>query len=554
MGLKTLWLKIKGDSKGLESSLKKSEGAVNKFGKTIKKLGGMIAGAFAIREIIRFGKEVVQLAAKVEGIRKAFTQLNDEKLLANLRAATHGTVSDLDLMQKAVQARNFEIPVKNLAQLFEFAAARAVQTGESVDYLVNSIVIGIGRKSPLILDNLGISAVTLREKLDHLGHSAATVGQVAEAVGLIAEKELDRMGGFVDTTATKIARLTAKWENLKARVGTVLIESGIVDTLVDAAEAIVKGALGLINPKAALMLEEAAYLQKELVASKEREKQLYEDIDEIAFEMEGLRKIEIGQRLKLSKLANDMTRQAQKEKEYQEDIVEALKEKNRIARDNAPRKPKIDYHADWMFMLRTDQERGIEKQISGIFDPSKVDLHQSGEYAAITWTDGFQQTLYEQFERMELSAILRDMTQEAAQVIADTIGMAFEAIGSGNFENLGNDLLKNFANFLSMFGKLLVAYGISLLTFFEAFGAGPVGAIAAIGAGIAAIAIAGLIRGAASDAGNALQGGGGYGGSYGSASGGQSVSPQSIQVEGVLKGSDIVISSRRYTNKRSSVT
>ena len=40
---------------------------------------------------------------------------------------------------------------------------------KSVDFLVNSIVTGIGRKSVLILDNLGLSAVDVNEKFKESG-------------------------------------------------------------------------------------------------------------------------------------------------------------------------------------------------------------------------------------------------------------------------------------------------------------------------------------------------------------------------------------------------
>ena len=225
MGLKSLILRIKGDNKGLKTSLKGSEKAVNGFGSTVKKLGGMIAGAFAVTAIVKFGKELFKIGAMAEGIEKAFKNLGDPNLLKNLQRATYGTVSNLDLMQKSVQANNFQIPVEQLGKLFEFAAARAVQTGESVDYLVNSIVIGIGRKSPLILDNLGLSAVMLRQKLDNVGHSGATVGDVAKAVGAIAEDEMKKMGGFIDTAATKVSRLTASWDNLRLSFGKFITEN-----------------------------------------------------------------------------------------------------------------------------------------------------------------------------------------------------------------------------------------------------------------------------------------------------------------------------------------
>jgi len=195
MGLRSLILRIRGDNKNLKKSLKDSEKSVGGFGRTVKKLGGMLAGVFAIRQLIRFGKELIDIAAKAEGIEAAFSRLNAPGLLANLRDATRGTVTDLDLMQKAVQASNFKIPLDQLATYFRFATNRALETGESVDYLVDRIVMGIGRKSALVMDDLGISLTELQAEVKKTGDFGA-------GVGVIIQRELAKSGDVADTTAT----------------------------------------------------------------------------------------------------------------------------------------------------------------------------------------------------------------------------------------------------------------------------------------------------------------------------------------------------------------
>jgi len=99
-------------------------------------VGAAIAGAFAVTQLISFGKEAVNLAAKGEGIRRAFAALNQADLLKNLQEATRNTVADIDLMAAAVKANNFKIPLEDLARYFKFAQQRARETGESVNYSV----------------------------------------------------------------------------------------------------------------------------------------------------------------------------------------------------------------------------------------------------------------------------------------------------------------------------------------------------------------------------------------------------------------------------------
>ena len=161
-------------------------------------------------------KESIMLAAKAEGVEAAFRSLNKPGLLSALQKATRGTVDNLTLMQKAVQARNFKIPLEQLATYFEFATNRAIQTGESVDYLVESIITGIGRKSVLVMDNLGISAVELQEEVKKVGDFGA-------AAGIIIQRELEAAGHVADTTATKIANIKTIWENVKTEFGQFIL-------------------------------------------------------------------------------------------------------------------------------------------------------------------------------------------------------------------------------------------------------------------------------------------------------------------------------------------
>lgn len=159
------------------------------------------------------------MAGKMQGIEVAFNRLNDPNLLSNLQKATKGTVSNLQLMQNAVKAKNLGVPVEKLGTLFEFARRRAKETGESVDYLVESVVTGIGRKSPLILDNLGISASALKEEFKK-------TGDFGLAASNIISNEMQNMSPDIDTAAEATARLSAQWDNAKTSIG-LLIAQGI---------------------------------------------------------------------------------------------------------------------------------------------------------------------------------------------------------------------------------------------------------------------------------------------------------------------------------------
>jgi hypothetical protein len=158
----------------------------------------------------------------MQTVGKGFARFGDQAQLEQLRKSTRGLVTDLNLMKATVMAGNFGIPIEQLGGLLEFAKRRAQETGQSVDYLVESIVTGIGRKSPLILDNLGISTTRLKEKFNGAALEAQSIADVAQAVGDIATEELGKMGTAVDTAADKMVRLSTTWQNFKANVGEAI--------------------------------------------------------------------------------------------------------------------------------------------------------------------------------------------------------------------------------------------------------------------------------------------------------------------------------------------
>lgn len=178
-------------------------------------LGGAIGASFAVDAVRQFVSESVQLAAQTEGVRNAFEKINDPTLLDDLRKATKGTINDFDLMKSAVKAKNFNIPLEQLGSLMGFAQKRATETGESIDYMAESIVLGIARKSIPILDNLGFSATEVREEFKSTGDMAVAVGNIIQR----------QMGDSADATLTlseEIAQQQAHIVNLKTEIGEQL--------------------------------------------------------------------------------------------------------------------------------------------------------------------------------------------------------------------------------------------------------------------------------------------------------------------------------------------
>lgn len=158
----------------------------------------------------------IELAESADGITQAFEKIGTADYLKELRTATKGTVSDIELMKAAVKAKDFRIPLEDLGKYLSFAQLKAQQTGQSLDYMVDSIVTGLGRKSPMILDNLGLSAAEIKEQTEK-------TGDFMKGVAKIVETNLAQAGKTYISAADRAAQRTVELENAQRSLGEALL-------------------------------------------------------------------------------------------------------------------------------------------------------------------------------------------------------------------------------------------------------------------------------------------------------------------------------------------
>ena len=157
----------------------------------------------------------MEMSKEAEGVSKAFERLNQPGLLDNLREATHGTVNDLELMKQAVKFDNFNLSLEQMGTFLAFAQQQAKDTGQDVNYLVDSIVTGLGRKSLPILDNLGLSAEEIKKRM-------AETGDMTTAVAQIIEERMKDAGDYVETAADRAAQAQARLDNAMKELGDTM--------------------------------------------------------------------------------------------------------------------------------------------------------------------------------------------------------------------------------------------------------------------------------------------------------------------------------------------
>ena len=189
----------------------KLDGMLQVFGGNLMTKAAGWAASFAV-DLGECVNQGIELAKQSEGVRLAFERLNRPGLLDNLNEATHGTVTNLELMKAAVKFDDFKLPVEELGTMLAFAQKKAKDTGQSIDYMVDSIVTGLGRKSLMILDNLGLSAAEIKEKMKE-------TGDMTKAVGEIIREQMAKAGEYVETSADKAAQADKRLKDAMEELG-----------------------------------------------------------------------------------------------------------------------------------------------------------------------------------------------------------------------------------------------------------------------------------------------------------------------------------------------
>jgi hypothetical protein len=431
-------------------------------------------------------------------------------------------------MQKAVQAKNFKIPLDQLATYFEFATKRAIQTGESVDYLVDSIITGIGRKSVLVMDNLGISAIELQKEVEK-------VGDFGIAAGNIIRRELTSMGDVASTTATNIARISTAWTDFKTNFGTWITSSPLFEKFANAMEARANSGAGNINdpykvyrgaPKENLILSKSL-VENEVANAKNKASLIFwrdalivinEELDKIA-------------KPKGGPIADEST--VKSVSDLVDEIKKGAEESEKMAKA-------------WEI---------IHKEISdskggpiSVVPTGQITIPQLGSTpgAKDILAPGPQMPGAEDYTQ-EWENTWNEAIQSVTDFMSEAFIDVFAKIGEGSFADFGKNLLTSFGNLLANLGKMLMSLGTTMLLALTLLKVPTIPtAIAAIAAGAAAMAIGGLMIGAAKASGKSMTAGSttSSAGNYENATQ-QQYNHFNINVQGTIKGRDIELSLRR---------
>ena len=183
---------------------------------------GAVDGTKALTEaFIEYSKRGADFQDVQVGFSKSFK--DSTKALNDLRKASNGTISDFDLMLSANKAAMLGVTndSEELARLLEIARARGQALGQDTTQAFEDIVTGIGRNSPLILDNLGITTQAYKEQVAAIEETGVELDDNAKKQ-ILLQSVLQDTATVTNGTNTTFDRLNTLFENTKDRIGTAL--------------------------------------------------------------------------------------------------------------------------------------------------------------------------------------------------------------------------------------------------------------------------------------------------------------------------------------------
>lgn len=213
--------------KVLEKQLADLEKVANVVGKGMIALGTTIIAAAGM---------ATKAAIEVESTTIAFENLStsagqvSEDILSALQDASAGTVAANKLMLAANRAMVLGVAdnTEEFTVLMEIARDRARAMGLTIEQAFNDIVTGIGRGSPLILDNLGLVINQVEANKDYafsLGKTAEELTEAEKKQALLnavleqGQKTIDKNTQAELTASETIQALKANFADVTAEIG-----------------------------------------------------------------------------------------------------------------------------------------------------------------------------------------------------------------------------------------------------------------------------------------------------------------------------------------------
>ncbi len=238
--------------------IKKIDGAL---GGLAKLAGGALATGLtaAAAGVAALGGAVIELAKesiKLTPIKQSFENIAEasgrsaDEMIRALRETSGNLITDIELMKSynlAAQLVSDQF-ANQLPDAMGYLGRVAASTGQDMGYLLDSLVRGVGRLSPLILDNLGIQ-VSLKEAYDEyaatLGKTSKELTKAEQQTALMnaAMKQLAENTANLPDMVDPFTQLQVTMENFKTTLATAIgpVVIPLIQKLADTLTAFIQG-------------------------------------------------------------------------------------------------------------------------------------------------------------------------------------------------------------------------------------------------------------------------------------------------------------------------
>jgi len=200
-------------------------------------VAGLTVGVKALKE----AWDLAAGAARFEDVQQSYYKINGgiEEATASLEAmrqASLGTVNDLKLMQGMNLAKMMGVSAtgEETARLMALAVDRAKGLGITTEYAFDSLMRGLGRMQPLLLDNLAINVKinTVNEEYARtLGKSVDSLSDMEKKAALLQAVLEQAPEGLEDATASAAQNLLSmevSVDNMNIAVGQLIEKWGLL--------------------------------------------------------------------------------------------------------------------------------------------------------------------------------------------------------------------------------------------------------------------------------------------------------------------------------------
>lgn len=223
-------IELRGDNADLKKSLAQSQATFERFGSTVKRIGGVIAAAFAARAVIGFGRSALeafgnqeQAVAKLNAVLKAtggvtgFTSEQLQEMASSLQNVT--TFGD----EVILNAQSIIATFKNIrGDEFRRATEAALDMATVLGQDLNSSAVQLGKalndpiKGITALSRVGVQ---FTESQREMIAAMVEAGDVMGAQGVILKEIEGQMGGAARAAADTF---TGHWQQMKNRFGDIM--------------------------------------------------------------------------------------------------------------------------------------------------------------------------------------------------------------------------------------------------------------------------------------------------------------------------------------------